>query len=335
MAGTRVNCSLPGSPLKWTMVNYQHIYQYDSIEALNHAPHGWDADVSPIGVGSEQVRLCTSIGDQVMLNSVDMNCATLQRGNTPQGMRTFSLLLHREGSQSFRGHDIQSGSLIIFPEDRELHAVSSGATSLLNISITLEALRRSAHELELQPGALAKFPVVAPLCRTRLSQLLAKVESLSANLASKDSHDQMASPSIKLQEEELVDSLLQAIVSASGSGQKVAPDKRYRATRLALDYIQNHPREATSISALANEVGASRRTLETAFRDLLDMPPKQYINTSRLRGCRKELLSQRGNPCTNVSKVAHSWGFSHQGQFSSDYRKLFDERPSDTLSGTR
>jgi AraC family ethanolamine operon transcriptional activator len=32
-----------------------------------------------------------------------------------------------------------------------------------------------------------------------------------------------------------------------------------------------------------------------------------------------------------VQEVAARWGFSHMGQFSSDYRLQFGERPSDTL----
>jgi AraC family transcriptional regulator, ethanolamine operon transcriptional activator len=71
--------------------------------------------------------------------------------------------------------------------------------------------------------------------------------------------------------------------------------------------------------------------LETGFRDMLDMSPKQFINTSRLRGCRGELALQRDEPRGMVNETAQSWGFFHLGQFAADYRKLFGELPSQTL----
>jgi AraC-like DNA-binding protein len=33
----------------------------------------------------------------------------------------------------------------------------------------------------------------------------------------------------------------------------------------------------------------------------------------------------------NISSIAMGWGFTHLGRFSSDYKKLFGETPSETL----
>ena len=35
-----------------------------------------------------------------------------------------------------------------------------------------------------------------------------------------------------------------------------------------------------------------------------------------------------------VAEVAGRWGFWHMGQMAADYRKLFDELPSQTLRGS-
>ena len=48
----------------------------------------------------------------------------------------------------------------------------------------------------------------------------------------------------------------------------------------------------------------------------------------KLRQLREDLL--RGQ-CRNITEVALDYGFSHLGRFSSDYRKLFGELPSETV----
>ncbi len=40
----------------------------------------------------------------------------------------------------------------------------------------------------------------------------------------------------------------------------------------------------------------------------------------------------RGNyGSAHVIEIAFGWGFTHMGQFSSDYRHMFGEKPSETL----
>jgi AraC family ethanolamine operon transcriptional activator len=70
--------------------------------------------------------------------------------------------------------------------------------------------------------------------------------------------------------------------------------------------------------------------LEYAFRERYAMTPQAYIKTIRLNNARKQLL--KAMPCTNqVTRIAEQNGFSHMGQFSIDYKKLFLECPSNTL----
>ena len=72
--------------------------------------------------------------------------------------------------------------------------------------------------------------------------------------------------------------------------------------------------------------------LEYAFRERYAMTPKAYIQTFRLNNARKQL--KKANPCADqVTKIAQQNGFTHMGQFSVYYKKLFLERPSDTLRG--
>lgn len=88
-----------------------------------------------------------------------------------------------------------------------------------------------------------------------------------------------------------------------------------------------------TIDDLCHITGTSRRTLEYAFRDYFGTSPKRFIKTLRLNATRYDLL--RGEyGSAHVVEIASGWGFTHMGQFSSDYRHMFGEKPSDTLRRT-
>jgi len=88
-----------------------------------------------------------------------------------------------------------------------------------------------------------------------------------------------------------------------------------------------------TIADLCHIAGTSRRTLEYAFRDYFGTSPMQFIKALRLNAARYDLL--RGDyGSARVVEIASGWGFTHMGQFSSDYRHMFAEKPSDTLRRT-
>jgi AraC-like DNA-binding protein len=56
-----------------------------------------------------------------------------------------------------------------------------------------------------------------------------------------------------------------------------------------------------------------------------------YFKASRLNAVRQELKAAPAG--TTVREIAKRWGFRHTGEFAADYRRLFDELPSQTLNG--
>ena len=60
------------------------------------------------------------------------------------------------------------------------------------------------------------------------------------------------------------------------------------------------------------------------------MSPGAYLRALRLNAVRRELKSPAARSKT-VQDAAAAWGFWHLSQFALDYRKLFGERPSQTL----
>jgi transcriptional regulator GlxA family with amidase domain len=74
----------------------------------------------------------------------------------------------------------------------------------------------------------------------------------------------------------------------------------------------------------------SRRELEYAFRTVFDESPRAYLQSLRLNAIRRALRSTR--TCEPVTRIAFDHGVTHLGRFSAQYRRLFGELPSETLT---
>jgi transcriptional regulator GlxA family with amidase domain len=74
----------------------------------------------------------------------------------------------------------------------------------------------------------------------------------------------------------------------------------------------------------------SLRQLQQAFKAFTGMTPTHWLRLRRLNSAHRELLICTPNE-TTVAQVAMNWSFWHLGRFSSSYRALFKELPSETL----
>ena len=102
-----------------------------------------------------------------------------------------------------------------------------------------------------------------------------------------------------------------------------------KSVRKAIAYVENSIGPVTALE-LAGTSGVSQRTLEYAFRKVLDLTPGAYLRTHRLNAAHRELL-QADPSVTTVTKISLKWGFNHCGSFSVVHLKHFDETPSHAL----
>ncbi|MDI1474946.1 AraC family transcriptional regulator [Polyangium sp. y55x31] len=103
--------------------------------------------------------------------------------------------------------------------------------------------------------------------------------------------------------------------------------------RRAEEYIAAHAGEAIRLSDIVAAAGAPARSLQAAFRAARGMTPMEFLKMRRLEQAHHMLLAPR--PETTVSGVAAVMGFRNAGRFSVEYRKRFQESPSETLTRGR
>jgi AraC-like DNA-binding protein len=113
----------------------------------------------------------------------------------------------------------------------------------------------------------------------------------------------------------------------------------YRGPRLQLSKVQlvqevdrylvaagNRP---VHISELSEVFKVNRRMLHRAFIEAVGIPPITFLRRKRLGDVHAVLLT--GRPHLLIKAVAIEHGFLELGRFAGEYRKLFGEKPSETL----
>jgi AraC-like DNA-binding protein len=100
--------------------------------------------------------------------------------------------------------------------------------------------------------------------------------------------------------------------------------------RRAEEFIAANWNQPITVEGLAKAVGASVRTIFRCFKQSRGFGPMVFVKQLRLAHAR-ELLN-RGDASTTVTGTALLCGFHNLSHFAVDYRRVFGERPSETLN---
>lgn len=95
-------------------------------------------------------------------------------------------------------------------------------------------------------------------------------------------------------------------------------------------YIRETQHYPLTISELCKIANVSRRALQYCFEQGLGMSPIQYIRDCRLNEIRRILLKEDNT--TNITDLALNFGFFHLGTFNMQYKDLFSETPTQTIT---
>lgn len=106
---------------------------------------------------------------------------------------------------------------------------------------------------------------------------------------------------------------------------------RHRIVARALEFLSDCSPEMPSVGDLCEATGAKQRTLEYAFEERFGLSPLRFVRVHRLHQARRELAAAQPG-MTRVADVAVAHGFHHLSRFSQEYKRLFGEKPSQTLA---
>ncbi len=111
---------------------------------------------------------------------------------------------------------------------------------------------------------------------------------------------------------------------------KVSIQKARQVVQKVYEVLESNQDQCYSIEDLCRITFTSRRTLQNCFELITGQSPALFLKTIKLNAVRRALQTSDQN--SNISDIASDWGFWHLSQFSVDYKRLFGESPSQTLS---
>jgi AraC-like DNA-binding protein len=127
----------------------------------------------------------------------------------------------------------------------------------------------------------------------------------------------------------LTDVYLHALPDANSRTQRVR--RPGRIVELAEEHFMASANEPLSLADLCAATGVKKSTLYKAFHSVCGLSPLAYFHKRRLMQARSVLVNADYGP-GRVKRAALSVGFTELGRFAVEYRRLFGESPSATLS---
>jgi len=102
--------------------------------------------------------------------------------------------------------------------------------------------------------------------------------------------------------------------------------KRAKVVESAINLMNAHIKDPLSIKEIGFQLNISDRTLELAFKEYLNLTPKQYYRRLLLVMIESEL---RANKEVSISNVIQQYEIYNLSQFGANFKDYFDKRPSD------
>jgi AraC-like DNA-binding protein len=230
----------------------------------------------------------------------------------PNGEAVSPGMLHSDGGTTEEGEAMESHAAV--------RILSVPTAALDTTSMTLG--------VDIDPPQGDEFRVVGSVDWPRLHGLLDR-SILTARSSPEATLDPRLSYSLRV-------CLLEIIVRTferNRGREQVAPRhlNSMRITRVCEEHAEATHYHDISLASLCAAAGMSERRVRQAFYECYGMSPTAVLRIAALRRVRRSLL--RGPPTRDaVSRAASDFGFWHLGRFAGQYRALFGESPSATLS---
>lgn len=290
---------------------------------------GWAVGFRQLDCGVGAADFSALMNSNAILQRVHCDRRTKQDVIPPQGFRTFGLPLNTQNSSTIENRPLCNKTFIYVHEQEGFSSVGAPDFDAYTVSLASARISQLSQNLGLpDPGDNTNLwgSEIKPE-QEKLAAIKSVIQQIFELHHSQPQTEETQSTLNELIELVLPSAIVQ--IGASHSADKrIHIRNRELALRRALDYIENHPREAMTVETLCLAGATSLSTLERAFRDRFSISPKRYILVQRLNHVHTALLNKPDE--RSISDIASDWGFWHMSQFATDYKRLFGYLPSQT-----
>ncbi len=260
-----------------------------------------------------------------------MNQSVYQSGQIA-GMRLgFGIAARASGNCSMCGERAQASDLIVFSGAGGFEFISPRDFIFLGVELDVAELTSDAVELaqalESRLHARRKVIRLDPCQADGLARLFRSMfQSGGPGGGSMPSQNHL-----KAMQRQFLGSVIDDIDTTSARDPRGQPGGSHWAIISQIrESVIDNPDCPLTVAELTLQLNLSRRTIQNAVANTLDMSPLTFLRALRLSEVRREIAT-----AASVTETATRWGFWHFGYFARDYRAMFGELPSETLTRAR
>jgi len=304
----------------------------DDVEAHAANLSGWQQRYDQLSCGAFRGALADVWFDEVQVFRERTSHAVRQKCSIRPDTVWCGVTLAHDGSR-IEGHPVGESGVMVSGSAAEFELLTPDHHDILGIVATRSGLQAISHALG-QPltGGAFDHPTwlaCAPAARSQLVRGLALLVGEAGTSLSCHDHAQAR----RFAQHAVLESLLSVLAAPQADGDDgLGFERRRRLVRAACDLMAARPLALPTVPELCEQLHVSRRTLQYAFETVVGGSPVAYLRSLRLNAVRREL---HAGASTTVQDAAARHGFWSLSQFGSDYRRLFAERPSQTLARAR
>lgn len=307
---------------------FAHVPQSFAVEEVQATLPGCTQEFFQIMPGKLDYRLTRLEYPDLRLFRERTNKTLLKRAAQGGDLLFFSLPARSEGACRVAGHAFAHHVGLMTDARQPMELITPASMELLYLVFdrrwfALHAIQQGLPGLTERLRGQAAFA----LPQDGLARFVARLTALfdAGPAAAPDQAAEMA--------------ILRPFLRLLASSQRIEHLAETRSKRMvdsARDLFLLDRAEAPRLSAVAAELGISRRYLQSCFQDSVGMTATELLRAERLNQVRGRLIAgrQAARP-VSIGDVAADCGFWHLSRFAGDYRKLFGELPSETLGPRR
>jgi AraC family transcriptional regulator, ethanolamine operon transcriptional activator len=299
---------------------------YSSVDEQASAFDGWDARYTQISSGpfNGSLSMVSLGGIRLLVESLDK--VIFQQGAIASDRLVIGVPLELEGRARLCGELSERDSLHVFSSLPYFEFYSPDKHILVNVEIRADEMQSAQTSALAQSLRDRRLTPLVPMSSASAENLRLLLRHALAASTAFPAHDD-ANGSESIIERAVMYAVSEALTPAASvlPRMREASARYWRLVTAVNERLQEPSTCPLSIAELCVELGMSRRTLQYAFHQALDLNPVAYLRAVRLNHARRELRCG-----LSVTSAATKWGFLHFGSFASDYRRMFGELPSAT-----
>jgi AraC family ethanolamine operon transcriptional activator len=303
------------------------------VDDLSSLYPSWQGRFQQVSAGQFRGKVQVVRGHLVRVFRGTTNQVLLTRGASQPGWVDFSPITVRNQKSRWQGRECDPNHVVVRGAHVGVDNLAARNSEIVTLSVPIDLIRRAAANAipcDRDPDRIDwQCHCVEPAALAALERLAKRI----AGRAVIDPAGMSPGDSYTI-EQGCVIAALKVINSRNGAASSKPGGNRAILVRRGEEYLREHLATPVGLIDLCEELGASARTIQYAFRDRFGIGPIEYLRMLRLNAARLD-LKEAWNQGLSVRDVARRWGYHHLGNFASDFNKHFGVLPSKTRVALR